>query len=280
MAVILSRFRDQIRQPLQRANEEFFHQFVEKLDNGVIGNAEFALQEISRPEAKQTKSALLGTTLRFGDIENFPKESLEIQVKISKYTAIARPKSWKKFAVRRKKDDLEDVVMKEPEDEDEERKLLYAQLGMKTTYVVEAPEDQDDEQEEEQEDKKPDDAAPPESIEKEDLVRGYKYGSSYVPSPDGNFPKLDTQKGIELCGFIRGGEYKHDWAMGEVSYVWADPGSPAQQVAFSSIVQAMYEHDLYAIGRWATKDGADVKIGVLKPEPLSAGSDYLLWVQV
>jgi ATP-dependent DNA helicase 2 subunit 2 len=67
--------------------------------------------------------------------------------------------------------------------------------------------------------------------------------------------------------------------MGEVQYIWADPGSPQQQVALSSIVQAMYEKDVLAIARWVSKDGMDPKMGVLASS-MFGKIDCLLWVQV
>ncbi len=66
--------------------------------------------------------------------------------------------------------------------------------------------------------------------------------------------------------------------MGEVQYVWADPSSPQQQVALSSIVQAMYEKGVLAIARWVTKDGMDPKMGVLSPTIFDK-VDCLLWAQ-
>jgi len=67
--------------------------------------------------------------------------------------------------------------------------------------------------------------------------------------------------------------------MGEIQYVWADPSSAQQQVALSSIAQAMYEKDVMAIARWVTKDGMDPKMGVLKPAIFDQ-VDCLLWAQV
>lgn len=67
--------------------------------------------------------------------------------------------------------------------------------------------------------------------------------------------------------------------MGEVQYIWADPGSPQQQVALSSIVQAMYDKGVYAIARWVSRDGMDPKMGVLAPN-IFTKIDCLLWVQV
>lgn len=74
-------------------------------------------------------------------------------------------------------------------------------------------------------------------------------------------------------------QFRRELSLGEVQYVWADPSSPQQQVALSSIVQAMYEKDSMAIARWVTKDGMDPKMGVLSPVVFDE-VDCLLWAQV
>ncbi|KAI0344219.1 SPOC domain-like protein [Trametopsis cervina] len=266
-------FEEEEKTNIKRANEEFYHKFVGQLENGVVGNAAFALAEISRPEVKQTKSALLGTVLRLGDTETNTEESIEITVKVSKCTSLARPKTWKKFALRRRPEDPEDVVMKEPDDEDDERKVLFAQLGMKTKYVL----DSASEGEQEDDETSADATKEMDPVEKEDLIRGFKYGTSYAPCPDGTFPRLPTRKGIDICGIISKDNYRHDWALGEVQYIWADPNVPTQQVALSSIANVMNERGYMAIARWVSKDGADPKMGVLKPEVFE-DTDCFLWM--
>lgn len=67
--------------------------------------------------------------------------------------------------------------------------------------------------------------------------------------------------------------------MGEVQYIWGDPSAPSQQVALSSIAQAMEKKKVMAIARWVSRDGADPKMGVLRPS-LFENVDCLLWVQV
>ena len=67
--------------------------------------------------------------------------------------------------------------------------------------------------------------------------------------------------------------------MGEVQYIWADPGSPRQHVALSSIVQGMTRAKVMAIGRMVSRDGMDPKMGVLTACSFER-VDCLLWVQV
>lgn len=162
-----------------------------------------------RPDIRSVKSALMASVLRLGDVERNPEEAIEIPVKISKATAIARPKSWKKFAARSKNIGMEDDGAGE--------RVEFAQLKMRTEYYVnrsgdhgeDSDEDvkmEDDEENlldgpstEEQGKSKNENL---EKVEKEELIRGFKYGSTYVPCPDGQFPKLPTSKGIEMCGFF------------------------------------------------------------------------------
>ena len=40
-------------------------------------------------------------------------------------------------------------------------------------------------------------------VEREELIRGFKYGSTYTPCPDGQFDRLKTKKGIDVCGFFK-----------------------------------------------------------------------------
>src|SRR5437879_13373280 len=67
--------------------------------------------------------------------------------------------------------------------------------------------------------------------------------------------------------------------MGEIQYIWAEPTSPQQQVALSSICQAMLEKECMAIARWVSRDGMDPKMGVLVPGEFEK-VDCLLWSPV
>ncbi|KAG6878325.1 hypothetical protein C0993_008503 [Termitomyces sp. T159_Od127] len=72
---------------------------MSKIDRGVVGTCEEALQETARPDIKQIKSVLMGTLLRLGDVDTKPDEAIELVIKTSKCTAMSRPKSWKKLVV-------------------------------------------------------------------------------------------------------------------------------------------------------------------------------------
>ncbi|KAG2345381.1 SPOC domain-like protein [Suillus weaverae] len=267
-------FHEEDKSTIKVENEAFYHKLTSALDNGLVGTCVFALQEIARPDMKQTKSALMGTVLRLGDVDVRPEEAIEILVKASKCTTLARPKSWKKFGRREKTDDQMQV-------DEEEDMTVFAQLKMRSEYYIDhsTQEGQEPDKMDTGSDDEEDNDKNLEMVQKEQLIRGFKYGSTYAPCPDGQFRRLNTRKGIDICGFFHAKNFRRELAMGEVQYIWADPGAPQQQVALSSIVQAMYEKGVLAIARWVSKDGMDPKMGVLEAR-VDTNIDFLLWVQM
>lgn len=197
-------------------NEDFYKEFVSRLGQlAVVGTCAYALQECVRPEVKSTKSSLMGTILRLGDVEVRTEEAIELHVRTSKCTAQVRPASMKKFAKRIADTEAEsqqasqrtdadgDVTM----DEDEEKRDVYAQIKMETEYIIDRTDNDEDEEGEDskKEDGKEDEdkLQHTEKVDKELLVRGFKYGATYVPCPDdGQFPRLQTPKGMDICGFF------------------------------------------------------------------------------
>ncbi|KAF8640795.1 hypothetical protein AX17_000444 [Amanita inopinata Kibby_2008] len=274
---------------IKRANEQFYTMFASSLKNGVVGTCAHALQEIMRPDIHLIKSALMGTVLRVGDTDTRPSEAIEIDVKTSKCTAIQRSKNWKKFALRKSDTDVEV--------DEGDKKVEYAQLKMRTEYYVDRSGDHTSDEDDDtmlvdkedllhgsnvgsqQRDKQKAKEEHLEKVEKEELIRGFKYGTTYVPCPDGQYPKLPTRKGIDICGFFPAKNFRRELSMGEIQYVWADPSSPQQQATLSSLVQAMYEKECMAIARLVTKDGMDPKMGVLCPTVFDK-VDCFLWTQM
>ncbi|KAL0945550.1 hypothetical protein HGRIS_014711 [Hohenbuehelia grisea] len=287
-------FYEEDKSDIKRANETFYSTLTSTMHTGIVGNLALALQETARPDIKQTKSALMGTVLRLGDTETRPEEAMEVLIKTSKCTAIARPKSWKKFALRIDPETGEAVQQTMDVDGDEDPRSVFTELKMRSEYCFDTRVGRDENDDGEnvkveeadlamdvdsqtQRGKKPDDHM--EKIDKEQLIRGFKYGSTYVPCPDGQFPRLPTKKGIDICGFFSAKNFRRELSMSEIQYVWADPSQPQQQVALSSTVQAMFVKGVMAIARWVTKDGMDPKMGVLAPCVFEK-VECLLWAQM
>lgn len=157
------------------------------LNECIVGTAAFALQECFRPDVKMTKSALLKSKLRIGDVEGRPEEAIELNIRTSKCTAVSRPPSLKRFAKGTVQPDRMEIDGAD----------LYVPLERKTEYVVQK---ESNTQEEDDDDKT--EGGDEEIVEKEELVRGYKYGASFVPVDEDEFERLEPNPGIDICGFF------------------------------------------------------------------------------
>ncbi|QRW05625.1 ATP-dependent DNA helicase II subunit 2, related protein [Ceratobasidium sp. AG-Ba] len=272
---------------VKRLNENFWTQFIDRVENGQMGTCAYALHETSRPEPRPTKSAMANNIFRIGDPESMPEQAIEIAVKTSKATAIVRPAAMKKFAKREVASGTDwDSTQAPTQTQRASGGEVYVELKRRTDYVVRLPEptkktddeEELDEDDEEKEDKGEKQESPGEVVEKETLVKAFKYGSTWVPCEEGHFDGLHTRKGIEVHGFIPESTFRRHYSMSEVQYIYADVGSARAQVAFSSIVHAMFKKGLMALVRWVSRDDAEPKMGICKAEPGEV--DYMMWVQV
>ncbi|KAF9229802.1 ku80-like protein [Gyrodon lividus] len=274
-------YHEEDKSAMKRANETFYARLTSSLPDGLglLGTLERALLSLSYPHIKETKSALLATTLRLGDVATRENEAIEFGVRLAKCTSLARAGGWKKFVGR-------DVDM---EDVEGEGKVTFKEVKRRTEYFIDTSSDadaegkgtatQDASMDVDEEGGREGEGTHLEKVEKEQLVRGFKYGSTYVPCPDGQFEKLNTKKGIDICGFFQQKNFNRSYPMSEVWYVYAPPTSVPDQLAFSSVVQAMFEKGVLAIARMVSRDGGDPKMGVLSPVVWQS-VDVLLWVQM
>jgi ATP-dependent DNA helicase 2 subunit 2 len=194
-------------------NEELYHKIVEQLENGRVGTCEYALRVCAEPEIKVTKSTLSRTTMVIGDIQTRMDDAISIPVRTGKATAIVRPQSFKKFSRRNGSgrydtrldkslgglgDKLSNGAMSAPWED-------IAPLAMRTEFVLapQSKENEDGAAENENGDRE--DASEhfqdQQRVEKEDLTKSYKYGSTWIPIEDLSENYLPTQQGLELVGF-------------------------------------------------------------------------------
>lgn len=175
----------------------------------MVGNVTAAIEALSVPQLKQSQSALISTWLRIGsrDVPGTEEEGgfLEIPVKMAKATSVAKPTPMKKLHKRGGRGEWRPVAMQtdyvvteEPEEEKESVKPDGSQA------VV----GEDGEVKDEFLPKRDEEEKPPTQTEvaKEDLVKAYKYGATWVPCEEGEFEKLQTHKGIEVVGFFKASE--------------------------------------------------------------------------
>lgn len=186
-------------------NENFYARLTKALpdDLGLLGSLEHALLTLNYPHIKETKSALLSTTLRIGDVDVRESEAIEMNIRIAKCTSLTRAAPWKKFLKR--ESDEEDI--------EDEGKAIFKEVKRRTEYIIDrsteegeegkGPTTQDASMDVDEEKSVADEETPLEKVEKEQLVKGFKYGSTYVPCPDGQFERLNTKRGMEICGFFQ-----------------------------------------------------------------------------
>ena len=177
-----------------------------------MGTLAYALQVTQSPDIKITKSTLSKTTLSIGDIHLRPDESIQIMVKTGKATATVRPPSLKKFAMRTDGSGGPKESQHQPQPSKPTMPSLgdVAPLEMRTQYVVKESDDIDDPKankpirdfdDEDEEDVSKDTFQDSQRVEKEDLTRAYKYGSTWIPIEDESADRLSTVKGLEVIGF-------------------------------------------------------------------------------
>ncbi|PVF93424.1 SPOC domain-like protein [Serendipita vermifera] len=291
-------FVEENKSDTKKLVEKFWRdKFVGRLNDGIFATCEYALQECARPDVKEVKSTLGATMLRFGDPDEHPDQSINITVRTSKATAIARPPPLKKFG---KIDPSKGDNAMQWSDENGLRPSQFAPLKHRTDlFIKEEPEEEskDDNSKaierasavkvELDEDGEPVGGAlvtqPNEGtmrpVPDDSTQRAYKYGATYIPIDKADFEQLKTEKGLDILGFIPQRKFRRDWAMGEVYYIWGDTESARNQIAFSSIVQALAQEDLCAVIRMVTGNNYAPKLGVAVPRVMDK-TDCLLWVQM
>lgn len=198
---------------MQQANEELYKKLVGELDSGRVGTCEYALQVAAEPDIKVTKTAMTKMSLTIGDVQTRSEDSIIIPVKTGKATAVVRPAALKKFARRdgpsglgtssNKLFGISDNKSKVPTGAISTYLDNVAPLEMRTQFVL--PRSQDDQSRDpnnvDDEDDDPADVQNEERVEKEDLTRSFKYGSTWVPIEDLSEDRLSTQQGLEVVGF-------------------------------------------------------------------------------
>mmetsp|Transcript_58264 Transcript_58264/g.185638 ORF Transcript_58264/g.185638 Transcript_58264/m.185638 type:complete len:458 (-) Transcript_58264:751-2124(-) len=101
----------------------------------------------------------------------------------------------------------------------------------------------------------------------EGRVRAYKYGKQRIPvsNMDASVLNYSPEKGVRLLGFLPSASLGPHLFLKETSIVLADPGSPPDIAALSSLVRAMDRRGSVAVVRAVWRKGANVQVGALTP---------------
>ncbi|KAL7422191.1 ATP-dependent DNA helicase yku80 [Cryptotrichosporon argae] len=312
---------DKSKSRAKRLSEKFWRTFVAKLHESMSKTTDapeflpaLATFDSRLLAARQPRTAIVNGTvspthLYIGSSQINPDEAIAIPVRYSKATMKARPpslsKAWKPAMDLQTgaKSQLLSNLMEQSQsrapgaqpDPSELAAMISAEVKHYSAYVVkrEAPPDatqattqatqqgasqiatqQESEQQEEEEE---------EAVAKDDIVKAWKFGSTWVPMEADTFEPLHTQKGVEVIGFFPRKNLRRHTLIGEVRFVWPDLTSPRGQIQFSSLVTAMVLRDMVAVVRWVNKDDSEPAIGVCVPaQEFDDGKqlDYMFWVKL
>uniref|UniRef100_A0A914VAH2 VWFA domain-containing protein n=1 Tax=Plectus sambesii TaxID=2011161 RepID=A0A914VAH2_9BILA len=107
-------------------------------------------------------------------------------------------------------------------------------------------------------------------VNKEDLVKGYKFGTTLVPFTEDDLAALKYKpdgKCLMILGFTKKEKVLRQYLVGDgTHYAIPNPSDEVGAVAFSALVQAMDEEGLAAIVRYAYNARSAPRLGVLFPK--------------
>ncbi|CAF0990776.1 unnamed protein product [Didymodactylos carnosus] len=108
-------------------------------------------------------------------------------------------------------------------------------------------------------------------IEKEEIIDGYRYGSTFVPisKEDSDEMKYQSEKCFQIIGFTSSSNVQRSYFLGDTVYeVIAERGYEASETAFVALVQALYDTDTVAIIRKCFSSRSAPEIGFVRPHIL------------
>lgn len=120
-------------------------------------------------------------------------------------------------------------------------------------------------------------------VEEDDIVEGHRYGSDVIPISKEDKANMDYKlpgKMLQVLGFTKSENVKRHQYVGRSVFVFvADPNDDHGGVAFSSIVNALYETNSVAIVRRGATARSQPRLGCLVPH-IKAKYESLLFFEL
>jgi ATP-dependent DNA helicase 2 subunit 2 len=181
-------FKEEDKDAAKAANEEILRSLTEQCTNGIFGTTEEAIQTLATPVVKVSRPySTFDGQLTLGDPDKYPETSMSMDVVRYFKTKIAKPPSASSFVVRTADEDGNQQVDEDTPDAPPNAGDLAA-VRSSRTYKVNDPN------------------APggKRDVDREDLSKGYEYGSTIVPmnESDANVTQLETFKSFSIIGFV------------------------------------------------------------------------------
>ncbi|KAN0064305.1 ATP-dependent DNA helicase yku80 [Thecaphora frezii] len=271
-------FKEEHKDELKRANEQFWHDFLSEIPTARIATAIDAVEQANLPTVQITRPAPLKMSLSFGDPADAARhESIHIPVAMYKITDVQRPMTQSKISklacesdaasrerelAARKKEKIRPsstpTMAKDHDGEGAEPAPVPSyKAEVKREYFLL---DEISGVERGRGGPKP----LPQEAERS-FTRAWKLGASLVPVEEEAFGQMDTRKGLEVLHFTRASTYRREYNLEQIWYVFADQYQVKAQIQLSSLVRGLAELDLIAIVRVVRKDKSEPELGVLWP---------------
>ncbi|KAI4217892.1 MAG: hypothetical protein LQ349_008968 [Xanthoria aureola] len=262
-------FKEEDKDPQKAKNEQIFAELAESC-GGIFGTLQQAVEELGMPRLKTTRPVhSYKDQLTLGDPDEYDSAAC-IDVERYPRTMVRRPMAASRFVQKQDPTDgstpstgtvVHDGDIPMPDADGNE---LSGVKSSRTYQVLdeEAPGGKRD-------------------VDRDDLAKGYEYGRTavHINESDENVTKLETQKKLEIIGFIPWANYDRFMSMTVSSVLIAQRTNSIAIMALSSLIHALFELESYAIARLVAKDDNPPLIILLAPS-IEVDYECLLDVQI
>ncbi|TLD23261.1 hypothetical protein PspLS_07299 [Pyricularia sp. CBS 133598] len=242
-------FKEEAKSQLKARNEKLLKSLSADCEDSVYGTMMEAVAELDTPRIKSTKPyKSFDGQLTLGDPETYKESALSIHVERYFKTKHARPITASNVMV---KSEAGATQLGQDFEGGDGTGGQFADLKTARNYKV----------------LDPDAPGGKRDVPQEELARGYLYGRTAVPMPESEFniTKLETKKSFTIIGFIAWEKYERFLNMGESSVIFASKFNEKDELAFSALVNALYETESYGVARLVAKDGKEPQLLLLMP---------------
>ncbi|KAB5570224.1 SPOC like C-terminal domain-containing protein [Coniochaeta sp. 2T2.1] len=247
-------FKEEDKPKQKKKNEEILSQLVGQCKRGVYGTMAQAVEELSIPRIKPVRPfKSYDGPLTLGDPEIYPN-AMSIAVERYFKTKLAHPPSASTVVVN-------NAPSRSQVDDDDEA-IEDNGNGLGAVRQVRAYRVND-----------PDAPGGKRDVDFDSLEKGYEYGRTVVPmsAEDESITNLQTTKSFTILGFIPFDSYEPHLSMGEAGVIVAQKHNEKAELALSSLVNALYELQSYAVARYVNKDNSKPFLHLLIPDPKLEG---------
>jgi ATP-dependent DNA helicase 2 subunit 2 len=120
-------------------------------------------------------------------------------------------------------------------------------------------------------------------VEKDSLLKAFRYGKSLVPfnKVDMSAVALETSKGLSILGFGKLADFNVLNVLGNCLYItFDDDAEESSKILFSALVRAMYEKEVVALSRYVLAETQPPKLLALLPKVRKGGREGFLALQL